>query len=418
MPAKYLLITILLLLNVTVCRAQVKIRLFAANLPQTAVLTVRQGQYTIKTSENSQSILLAFNKPVVITRFKGKIAVKIKDVQGFVCDSLLLTGISGNDMFSLRVPGAGPEGKNYKGDLTCYSDMSSLIILNSSDIEDYICGVVETEGGTGRNPEYFKTQAILVRTYLFRNFNKHFADNYNVCDNTHCQAFNGVSSNPDIEEAVAQTKGLVIVDKDSSLIVAAFHSNCGGETSSSEDAWLKDEPYLVKVKDPFCRTSRNAVWERKIGLQDWADMLERAGYSGKTGDPSVFAFEQNRRLPDYLCGSFKMPLRSIRDAFKLRSTFFSVYADKDSLVLKGKGYGHGVGLCQEGAMAMAHKGYSYKQIIDFYYKGVIITDIKNAVILPDDFIPVSFRGKRDENPGSGKPVEPVPAHRGTVMHMP
>jgi stage II sporulation protein D len=70
----------------------------------------------------------------------------------------------------------------------------------------------------------------------------------------------------------------------------------------------------------------------------------------------------------------------MRSDLDLRSTFFSVYAKGDSIILKGKGYGHGVGLCQEGAMEMAAKGFNYKQIIDFYYFGVFISDINNAVV--------------------------------------
>jgi Sporulation protein and related proteins len=76
-----------------------------------------------------------------------------------------------------------------------------------------------------------------------------------------------------------------------------------------------------------------------------------------------------------------MPLRTMRSQLNLRSTFFSVYAIGDSIVLKGRGYGHGVGLCQEGAMEMATKGFNYKQIIDFYYFGVLISDINNAVVI-------------------------------------
>jgi stage II sporulation protein D len=74
-----------------------------------------------------------------------------------------------------------------------------------------------------------------------------------------------------------------------------------------------------------------------------------------------------------------MPFETIREDMKLRSSFFSVIAARDSVLLKGKGYGHGVGLCQEGAMEMANRGSTYQQIIDFYYNEVIITDIKNAI---------------------------------------
>lgn len=81
-----------------------------------------------------------------------------------------------------------------------------------------------------------------------------------------------------------------------------------------------------------------------------------------------------------------MPLRTIRSELDLRSTFFSVVAKGDTIILEGRGYGHGVGLCQEGAMEMAVKGFNYQQIIDFYYFGVLITDIKNAIVLPSKLI--------------------------------
>jgi stage II sporulation protein D len=181
-----------------------------------------------------------------------------------------------------------------------------------------------------------------------------------------------------------ETKGLVILDRDSSLIASAFHSNCGGETSSSEDVWLKRKPYLRSVNDPYCVSSRNATWEKRISPGDWKRMLMSHGYEGNTEDPLLFAFSQKRRVSDYRTGSFTMPLVSIRSIMKLKSTFFSVLPEGDSLLLRGRGYGHGVGLCQEGAMEMARKGFDFKRIINFYYTGVIITDIKNAVILPQN----------------------------------
>ena len=418
MPLKYIFITFLFLLHTLLSQSQVKIKLFADSQPQTAVFTVTQGLYTITTLKNTRGTSIGPDNTVIITRYGGKLAVKIMDIKGFVCDSLFFTGQTGTERFSLRVSGTIPGRKYYSGDISCYSDMASLFLINTCKIDSYISGVVETEGGNGKNSEYYKTQAILVRTYLYRNFNRHKTDGYNVCDNTHCQAFNGLTVNPDIERAVAQTKGLVILAKDSALIVAAFHSNCGGETSSSEDVWLKDEPYLEHVEDPFCHSSKNASWVRKISLKDWTNFLERSGYDNNIFDPQAFAFEQERRSSDYIAGSFKMSLRSIRDAFKLRSTYFSVIPLKDSLILKGKGYGHGVGLCQEGAMVMAEKGYSYKQIIDFYYKGVIITDIKNAVFLPDDFVPEpEYQGENGINESSRSIVTPA-ANRGTVVFMP
>jgi stage II sporulation protein D len=398
MSGRFILITLLLFLHTLFSSAQVRIRVFADSSPRMAVLRVTSGNYVIKTRKNSEGIHAGCDTDVIISRYNRQIAVKINNTRGFVCDSLIFIGLTGNDRFSLRVKGASPESKYYSGDIYCYSNASSLVFVNSCNIDEYIAGVVEAEGGTGNDIEYLKAQAIIVRTYLYRNINRHLSEGYNLCDGTHCQAFNGLSGNRDINLAVTLTKGLVILDHDKYPIEAAFHSNCGGETNSSEDVWSNAEPYLEQVRDPFCHYSRNASWVKKISLGDWVNMLERSGYNGRTGDPSVFRFVQKNRLTNYAAGSFNIPLSNLRDAFKLRSTFFSVYPGRDSLILKGKGYGHGVGLCQEGAMVMARKGFNFKQIIDFYYKGVIITDIKNAVILPDDFVSESKKpGKASAN---------------------
>lgn len=380
---KLILTIFSLILFADISEAQVRVRLFANQSPESAVFTVIAGAYEFN-SYNGFSLVADKDETVIIARYNGKLAVKITDTKGFLCDSLSFRGKTGKDLFSLRINGSQPVRNNYSGDLYCFPDLATLLFINSCNIESYISGVVEAEGGTGKSIEFFKTQAIIVRTYLFRNFDKHIADRFNVCDNTHCQAFNGLSNDPVIDRAVSATMGLVILDKDSSLINSAFHSNCGGETSSSEDVWLSKQPYLKKVIDPYCLTSKNATWVKKISTHDWFIMLEKAGYKGSTDDPSLLGFSQKTRMPDYITGTFKMPLLNIRTYLNLRSTFFSVIPQGDSVVLKGRGYGHGVGLCQEGAMAMAEKGFSYKQIIDFYYTGVIITDIKNAVILPSN----------------------------------
>jgi stage II sporulation protein D len=380
MIRKIILTIFSLTLFTVISSAQVRVRLFADRVPESAVFSVTYGRYEFN-SNNGVLLVIGKDDPVIITRYNGKLAVKLRDLKGIICDSISFIGKTGKDSFSLRINGSQPVRKYYSDDLFCFPDMSTMIFINSCDIERYISGVVETEGGTGKSVEYFKTQAIIARTYLYKNFDKHISDRFNVCDNTHCQAFNGLSYDPLIERAVSETRGLVILDKDSSLIISAFHSNCGGETSSSEDVWLTELPYLKKVIDPYCLTSRNATWSKVISIRDWLIMLEKSGYKGRTDDPSLLSFYQKTRVPDYITGTFIMPLRDIRANLNLKSTFFSVIPRGDSVLLKGRGYGHGVGLCQEGAMVMAEKGFRYKQIIDFYYSGVIITDIKNAVNL-------------------------------------
>jgi stage II sporulation protein D len=370
-----------LTLAVSSASAQVKVRLFSNRSPESALFSVTGGKYEIS-GFNGDNIDVSEGEPVIITKYKGRLAVKSRNAKGFLCDSVILAGKTGDDSFSLRINGNVPVRQFYSGDLKCFPDLETLVLINISDVEKYISGVVKAEGGSGRNIEYFKTQAVIARTYLYRYFDKHASDRYNVCDNTHCQAFNGISPDTIINNAALETKGEVILTQDSILIIAAFHSNCGGETASSEDVWLSGQPYLESMNDPYCTTSRSATWEKNVSMKNWIDLLKKSGYKGNTDNPSDFNYLQKNRKTDYRIGSFSMPLRTIRDELNLRSTFFSVVANGDSINLKGRGYGHGVGLCQEGAMVMATKGFDYKSIIDFYYAGVLITDIKNAVILP------------------------------------
>jgi stage II sporulation protein D (peptidoglycan lytic transglycosylase) len=371
---------ILLIVTGTFAAAQVKIRLFYGRSPESALFSVTEGKYELNLFDGAPK-QIARDEPVIITRYNGKLAVKIRNTGGFVCDSVWLTGKTGNDSFSLSINGESYNRQLYSNDLKCFPDMGTLVLINNTDIEKYISGVVLAEGGSGRNLEYFKTQAIIARTYMYRYFDKHSADGFNLCDNTHCQVFNGLSGDSLLNKAVIETRGQVILDKDSVLIMSAFHSNCGGETASSEDVWLTDLPYLRGVVDPYCAGSKNAKWQESYSLSQWANYLRKYGYKSVGDDPSVFNFNQRSRMAVYKAGSFTTPLTTIRSDLNLRSAFFSVIVEGDSVILKGKGYGHGVGLCQEGAMSMADKGFNYRQIINFYYPGVIISDIKNAVAL-------------------------------------
>jgi stage II sporulation protein D len=361
-------------------QGQVKVRLFSSQNPESVAFTVTAGEYEIRGFRGEPDIFRK-NDLIIITKYNERLAVKSNKSKGYVVDSLNITAKTENSSFSLRVNSQSPVKQYYKGDFTCFPDLGTMVLINNCNVESYIAGVVRAEGGIQKNKEYFKAQAILARTYMYKYLDKHLNDRFNVCDNTHCQAFNGMSMDSVINSATFQTHGLVILDKDSSLIISAFHSNCGGMTVSSGRVWVTNQPYLQSVTDPYCLNSRNATWEKKISSKSWIDYLLKSGYTGKINDPSIFSFYQNKRWIDYKAGSFTMPFEKIREDLKLRSSFFSVIAAKDSVLLKGKGYGHGVGLCQEGAMEMANRGNTYQQIIDFYYNGVIITDIRNAKVL-------------------------------------
>ncbi len=376
MQKKLIIFSFLCIFSPVLASGQVKIRLFAASDKGIAVFSVIGGNYKVNLFGEG-SFETAPGEIIIISDFNDRLLLKARNREAIICDSVFLSGRTGEDSFSLRVKGTR---QIYSGDLHCYREFGSLLLINICDIESYIAGVVRAEGGSGKNIGYCKAQAVIARTYMYRYFDKHVLDRFNLCDNTHCQVFSGISSDTMIIRAALETKGQVILTSDSTLIIAAFHSNCGGETSPSEDVWLTSQPYLRKVTDPFCTGSRNANWRTAMSIEEWRDYLEKMGYKGDEGNPSVLSLSQKVRQTDFKAGDFSIPLRQIRTDLKLRSTFFSFTATGDSIIFSGRGYGHGVGLCQEGAMMMALKGFDYRQIINFYYSGVVVADIGDAVI--------------------------------------
>lgn len=254
-------------------------------------------------------------------------------------------------------------------------DNSQFLLVNSVNMENYIAGVVESEGGRGSSAEYYKIQAILCRTYLLAHLNRHIQEGFEICDDVHCQAYGSKATDDDIVKAVLATKGQVVVDNNLNLITAAFHSNCGGETCNAEDVWSVSKSYLKSVKDTFCTSQSQAHWQREIPLEDWKVYLQLKNSKDKNST-IITSFNQASGRAVFLQDKgLKIPLKNIRSDFKLKSTFFSIEQNGDSVKFRGRGYGHGVGLCQEGAMHMARLKYSYEYILHYYYKDVSLVDV-------------------------------------------
>ncbi|MDP2388596.1 MAG: SpoIID/LytB domain-containing protein [Bacteroidota bacterium] len=256
---------------------------------------------------------------------------------------------------------------------------SKLRIINNTQIDHYIAGVSEAEAGSHSTVEFYKVQSILARTYALAHLYKHGPEGYNLCDQVHCQAFYGKSHDAEILEAVAGTKGMVVVDENLQLITAAFHSNSGGETVNSEDVWGAKTSYLKTVKDSFSLKMPNARWERKMLAEDWLTYLKlKHNYpiDDSSAKTAALNFKQDSRKINFEYASVKVPLKVVRTDLQLKSTFFSLEQKGDTILFRGKGFGHGIGMCQEGAMRMTKLGYKYKDVLNFYYKNVHIINLK------------------------------------------
>ena len=291
------------------------------------------------------------------------------------CSNISMNTEDTDGIFTLRPVDPAMKTQTYDGNCNLFIDIDRIQAVNTVDLEKYVAGVVVAEGGHEAEPEFYKTQAILCRTYALKNLGKYAYAGYNLCDDVSCQAYHGRCDNEVIIEATRQTDGLVVVGPDSTLITAAFHSNSGGCTMNSKDLWLSDLPYLQSVDDPFSVNQRNSSWQKTIDPNEWRKYLEKVGVAGASKLPmSQFIFFQNKRQRYYSVNGFQVELKTIRNDWNLKSTYFSIVPARDKLVIKGKGYGHGVGLSQEGAMNMARQGYDYKRIITFYYQNIFIVN--------------------------------------------
>ena len=122
----------------------------------------------------------------------------------------------------------------------------------------------------------------------------------------------------------------------------------------------------------------HAKWVRRISIEDWKNSLElkhRYPVNDSVAMSNAMNLPQTGRLVYFSDRGQRIPLRVIRSDFQLKSTFFSVVQRNDSVIFTGRGYGHGVGLCQEGAMQMAKQGYTYSYILNYYYRNINIINI-------------------------------------------
>lgn len=276
---------------------------------------------------------------------------------------------------SFKVKSIIPDYKvrTYDDELMISAQYKSLRLINRVDIEKYVAGVVQWEVGTKNPQEFNKVKTIACRTYALGNWRRHEDEGFQLCDEVHCQVFKGKTFSQNIYDAAVSTEQYILVDDSANIITAAFHSNCGGQTMNSEDVWSKQVSSLRSISDTFCIKKTNAVWEKRFPKDLWLDYLS-AKYGFPINDTlevkKVLSFSQNNRQTYLVNNGFFIPLKFVREDMKLKSTFFNIKEEEGTIVFRGKGFGHGVGLCQEGAMRMSEMGYSYTKILNYYYTNI------------------------------------------------
>jgi len=320
--------------------------------------------------ENGHNLTIPLHTQVDI-RMSGKnIILSLKGKSYSFKEKLRLIDRGGGE-FRLTSASFKSNNRKFNGHLTVRL-YGTLRLINEVDIEEYVSGVIEAEGGTGNPLEYNKVQAVISRTYALNNIGRHSVEGFDVCDATHCQVYHGmVRFDHDIEEAVRETRDIVIVDHHIQLITAAFHSNCGGYTRNAEDVWLKPVSYLVAVKDSLCTGMLQSQWKKTISADKWDQYMKshRIASENLASCDGIYTIEEPQRYHRHDEETL-VPLRGIREHFGLKSTRFEVLRKGEEVHLMGLGFGHGVGLCQEGGIKRAQNGFCYEDIIHHYYTNV------------------------------------------------
>jgi stage II sporulation protein D len=279
--------------------------------------------------------------------------------------------------------------RRYRGKLVIVAKTANkLLVINKLDIERYVQGVLYHEISNRWPLEATKAQAVATRTYALYQIEQSKKREYDMTDDTYSQVYGGSSAERfRTTVAALRTKGEVLIFN-GKILPAYFHSNSGGHTENVAEVWERAEPIapLRGVPSPYSENKSNFFWKKNFRLKDIQDKLNNKGFniglidrieiserneSGRIR--SLHIRDKNGKTINISGKEFRL----IVGPNEIRSNNYTIemkgyYAD-----LIGKGWGHGVGMCQWGAYGMAEKGHDYTDILKYYYPGAEIEKIGN-----------------------------------------
>lgn len=263
--------------------------------------------------------------------------------------------------------------RRYAGALEARRTGGEWLYVNHVPIDEYLASVVSHEMSPAWHREALKAQAVVARTYLLTKMKERADKPYDVDTTTTYQVYGGIKKNDEnARAAVAETRNEVLLH-DGQLAQTFFHSSCGGTLASAQEVWGRPLAYLGVQNSPYCATAPVYKWQVKIPFSEIARRLALRGVK----NVSVAERSSSQRVRTLkittAAGTRSVHADKFRvalGAIKVKSTFFGVARTGDSVVLTGRGFGHGVGLCQWGAKAQAdERGMGYRRILDHYFPG-------------------------------------------------
>jgi len=272
--------------------------------------------------------------------------------------------------------------------------------LITIDLEEYVIGVVAAEMPASFELEALKAQAVAARTlaaYKMKALGGKGCGKYegaDVCSEfSHCQAWipdsqmrkNWGKSYEDnlqkIKQAVYQTWG-EIMTYNGKPIEVFFHSTSNGKTENVEEVFSASLPYYDVVESPGDKNGPNYSASVSFTVDEFIRKFEnKYGKSNLTRNNikdqiKILSYTESGRVKEIMIGGIKIKGTDFRNLYGLNSTDFELHFEGDKIIIKTRGYGHGVGMSQVGANYMAEQGKDYRQILNHYYQGIEIEKIR------------------------------------------
>lgn len=264
-----------------------------------------------------------------------------------------------------------------------------ITAINEIDIDHYLYGILPKEVGFSWPLETLKAQAIVSRTFALKNLKRHESEGFNLCNEVHCQVFGGLEGEkPETNIAVDQTHNEVLIYK-KDIINSFFFANCGGRTETSYSVWEGGNPlpYLQSIRCKYCSKSKHFEWKSFISQKEISEILKKKypkiqepiqsikiKNKSKSGRVTYLQIQHANGKIQIKSAHFRQYL----GAEKIKSTLItSIKKNKNGFNFNGKGWGHGVGFCQDGAKGLGDKGKNYKQILKHYFPKASIEKVSD-----------------------------------------
>jgi stage II sporulation protein D len=296
---------------------------------------------------------------------------------------LRIAGRAGRNVGArLRLPGPGPwsvGGTRVRGALDVVRTEEGLRVVNEVPLEAYVAGSLALEVPARFGPEVMRAQAVAIRSYALHERARRAAEPWDVTTTTASLRYGGIDAETDLARSAARETAGEYLAHDGEPILAAFHSAAGGSTASAGEVWREGRDYLQPVAIDGEDLSPDTYWRRRVSRAELARAAASLG--AEVGDVRAVAVSERspsgraRRVRlDGSEGSAELDAVRLRAALgetRVKSTLFEIRPDPsgDGFVFVGSGRGHGVGMSQWGAYALAREGADYHRILQHFYPG-------------------------------------------------